>query len=167
MRRNGFIKRLAWGVYVRTTSNENVPSTEQISSAKIAAFHRTSAPSGIDEANQHGVAERGESEVVFEVDGASSSFLVFGAQGKPVCRIFLRRRVARKLQLDMSPARKLIKALWTLGPESCTPQIIQRAARNLDRSSRREFHLAHRWMPGWLSDMIHGFTTVRDRLAML
>ena len=63
------------GRYVRTTSNENVPSTEQISSAKIAAFHRTSAPSGIDEANQHGVEERGESEDVFEVDGASSSFL--------------------------------------------------------------------------------------------
>ncbi len=165
--KRGIIMRLAWGVYVRVHPSERPPNADAVASAKITAFQRTQASSARDEAHQHGIEAQGEVELVFEVDGASSSFFVFDETGESVCRVFLRRKVARKTQLEDNPARRAIKALWALGHERCTREIVQLAVRNLERAQRREFHLSHRWMPGWLSDLIHSFTTVRDRLEML
>ncbi len=154
LRKKGIIIKLAWGVYVRVHPSERAPNADAVASAKIAAFQRTQTDSALDEAHQHGIAGQGEDEIVFEVDGASSSFMVFNQAGKSVCRVFRRRKVARKTQLYATPARRAIKALWALGPETCTRQIVQWAVRNLDRAQRREFHLSSRWMPGWLSDLI-------------
>ena len=154
MRAKGFIIRLAWGVYVRPPLVESVPGPEAVAAAKIEAFQRTKVVASLDEAQVHGVTPDGEPEAIFEVDGASSSFQIYDGVGAPVVRIFLRRKVARKMKLDVSPARRAIKALWAIGEERCTHQMIELAVRDLDRDARREFRSSHRWMPGWLSDMI-------------
>ncbi len=73
---------------------------------------------------------------------------------------------ARKIQLETSPVRRAIKALWSIGSELVTVQMIQRAMVNLNREQRRELRLSHRWMPGWLSDMIHRFGGFRELLAL-
>ena len=81
-------------------------------------------------------------------------------------RVFLRRKVARKMQLETSPARRAIKALWSIGPELVTFPMIQHAVSNLNREQRRELRLSHRWMPGWLSDMIHRFGGLTEQIAL-
>ena len=133
---------------------------------KIAAFHRTQVSSARDVAREHGLTQVGEPEVVFEVDGATSSFGVLLKEGEPLDRVFLRRKIARKMQLEASPVRRAIKSLWSIGPELVTVQMIQMAMMNLNREQRRELRLSHRWMPGWLSDMIHRFGGFRELLAL-
>lgn len=166
MIRKGIIIRVAWGVYVRPLQGQPIPPPEDIAAVKIAAFHRTQLSSSRDVAREHGLRQDGELEVVFEVDGATSSFGVLISKGGPVRRVFLRRKVARKIQLETSPVRRAIKALWSIGAELVTEQMIQRAMVNLNREQRRELRLSHRWMPGWLSDMIHRFGGLRELIAL-
>jgi len=166
MMRKGIIIRVAWGVYVRPLRGQPIPPPEDIAAVKIAAFHRAQLSSSRDVAREHGLRQDGEPEVVFEVDGATSSFGVLISKGGPVRRVFLRRKVARKIQLEASPVRRAIKALWSIGAELVTEQMIQRAMVNLNREQRRELRLSHRWMPGWLSDMIHRFGGLRELMAL-
>ena len=81
MIRRDIIIRVAWGVYVRPLRGQPIPPPEDIAAVKIAAFHRTQLSAGRDVAREHGLSQAGEPEVVFEVDGASSSFGVLIREG--------------------------------------------------------------------------------------
>ena len=160
------IVRVAWGVYVRPLRGQPIPAPEDVAAVKIAAFHRTQMSTGRDVAREHNLTQEGETDQIYEVDGATSSFALLTEEGEELDRVFLRRKVARKMQLEASPVRRAIKALWTVGPELVTEHLIQQALIDLNREQRRELRLSHRWMPGWLSDMIHRFGGLRELVAL-
>ncbi len=73
------------------------------------------------------------------------------------CIVKLKAVVARKIVLSENAAGRAIKAIWRLGVEGCTREVIAQATVNLGRDDRRIFQLSHRRMPGWMSDMVHNF----------
>lgn len=153
--RKQLILRVACGVYLRPHPTEPLPTAAEIAAVRIAAFHRTQASSALDTAKEHGLVEAGEDDLVYEVNAATSQFRVHASRDRGCCVVYLKARVARKMQLDLTPARKAIKAIWSLGEEECSLSIIERAVRSLARPDQREFRISNRLMPGWMSDKVH------------
>lgn len=149
------VLRVAWGVYLRPHPSEPLPMAEQIAAVRIAAFHRTKVASALDNAKGHCLVEQGETDLVYEVDAATSKFRIYESQDRAACFVYLKSRVARKMQLELTAARRAIKALWLLGQEQCQAKMIGRACQNFSRADREEFRQSHRLMPGWMSDTVH------------
>lgn len=163
--RGKIVRRVACGVYLRPHLTEPLPTAAEIAAARIAAFHRTKVPSALDNAREHGLVEVGQSDLVYEVNAATSQFRVHRSSDRGACTVYLKSRVARKMQLDLTAARRAIKALWLLGKAHCTLELIERACRNLTREERDEFSRSNRWMPGWLSDTVHLWPGSDRRIA--
>lgn len=151
----GRIVRVACGVYLRPDLINPLPTAAEIAAVRIAAFHRTQSPSARDVAREHALTDQSEAELVYEVDAGTSQFRVHKSSDRGNCVVYLKSRTARKMQLDLSPARKAIKAIWSLGEARCNASVIQRACRHFSREDREEFRRSNRLMPGWLSDSVH------------
>lgn len=155
LRKKKIIRRVACGVYIRPHPTEPAPTAAEIAAIRIAAFHRTKVPSALDNARQHGLVKQGEQDLVYEVNAATSHFQVYGSRDRGDCVVYLKARVARKMLLDTSVARKVIKAVWFMGPKQCTLSIIARACQHFNKIDREEFCRSSRLMPGWMSDTVH------------
>jgi hypothetical protein len=147
---------MAWGVYVRPNSASPLPTADEVAQTKIAAFDREKLPTATAEANQHGLLDE-DDFLTYEVDASSSQFRVLGSSDLGNCIVKLKAVVARKIVLSENAAGRAIKAIWRLGVEGCTREVIAQATVNLGRDDRRMFQLYHRRMPGWMSDMVHDF----------
>ncbi len=151
----GVIIRMACGVYLRPHPTQPLPTADQVAQARIAAFHRKAVPSARDVAQEHGLVNAREHEIVYEVNASTSSFRIHRSSDFGACVVRLRARVARKMHLDTSAARRAIKAVWFMREENCNNDVIRRACRDFNRDDRAEFRAAHRFMPGWMSDVVH------------
>jgi len=151
---NKLIASLTCGTYIRPIPGAPPPSYAEIAQFRIASLGRTGVRSARAEAHEHGLTNDCDEVLTYEVDASSSQFNIHPYSGRPGCLVKLKSRVARKMRLNASPAGKVIKALWHVGPE-CTPATLERATRNFSRTDRAEFRKSHRWMPGWLSDFVH------------
>jgi hypothetical protein len=166
MIRSKVMVRMAWGVYVRPNSNEQLPTVEQVADTKIKAFGRKNTASAKDVAKEHGLSAHGERVVTYETDGSPSSFRVFKAD-KTCAIVYLRRRPARKLLLGYRTARKAIKALWFVGNGNVREAEISKATALFGRTHRQDFLKSLRWMPGWLSDLVVGQNPTRTHSPAL
>jgi len=162
--KKGVIIRMACGVYLRPHPTRTLPTADEVAQARIAAFHRTGVPSSRDVAQEHGLMEGREHEIVYEVNASTSSFRIHNSSDLGKCVVRLRARVARKMHLDTSAAKRAIKAVWFMREENCTNDTIRRACRDFNRDDRAEFRAAHRFMPGWMSDVVHAIFRPRPRL---
>ena len=153
----GGIIRMACGVYLRPDPAQPLPTAAEVAQARISAFHRTGVPSSRDTAQDHGLIEGREHEIVFEVNASTSSFRIRNSSDLGACVVRLRARVARKMHLNTSAAKRAIKAVWFLREENCTNDNLRRACRDFNREDRLEFRRAHKFMPGWMSDAVHQF----------
>jgi len=160
----GVIKRVARGIYLRPHPTLPLPTAAQIAEARIAAFYRTGVPAALDVAQEHGLIDRREHEMVYEVNASTSSFMIHDSSDRGGCLVQLRARVNRKMHLNNSPARNAIKALWFMRAENCNERTIRRACQDFNSKDRAEFRTSHRFMPGWMSDIIHAFFNPNRRL---
>jgi hypothetical protein len=158
---NKVIVRVACGMYLRPHPSQPLPTAAAIAEARITAFYRTGVRSARDVAQEHGLIGEREDEIVYEVNAATSSFQIHCSGDLGPCVVRLRSRVARKMHLNDTPARRAIKAVWFLREENCTEQIVRRACHHFNRDDRNEFRNSHRFMPGWMSDLVHSMFRTR------
>ncbi len=160
----GVIIRMACGIYLRPHPTTPLPTAAEVARARISAFYRTGVPASQDVAHEHGLIEDREHEIVYEVNASTSSFRIFKSSDLGECVVRLRARVARKMHLNASAAKRAIKAVWFMREENCTRDIIRRACRDFNRDERAEFRGSHRFMPGWMSDVVHSVFRPTPRL---
>ena len=56
---------------------------------------------------------------------------------------------------EFTKAGQLIKSLCAIGKGFVTEEMVEISLYSLNPKERKEFHSAHHWMPGWLSDIVH------------
>jgi hypothetical protein len=151
--KNGTIRRLARGLFVRDSAKKIRFSDFEIASLKANAFgralvrHEAVMPGHREAPLEEGV------ETTFWTDGQSTSFRIDGRV------IRLNGCSQRKIRLGESKVGQRMKALWRMGKEEVTRAVIARALCDFLTTDRLELTKNTRWMPAWLSD----FFIVPDR----
>jgi len=164
--RKDVIIRLAWGVFVKNVRSvaASPPSREQVVEAKLNAFARENRAAWRSHKSTDTSVPEEDSAKNRRSDCASTSFRLL----KPVpnsqqCnynialaeRAQIRSRAPRKLLLDGSVHGEAIIALWSLGRKVCEKEHVADVRQTLERKDRDKFDLSMRWMPWWLSNLIH------------
>lgn len=145
MVRAGYIQRVARGVFARADpATEMTFSALAVAKIKVESFGRRMITHAADVVENLGLANAGNKEPTFSINGRSSSFRF----GDTV--IHLRECSPRKMHLADRNAGLFIRALWHLGKAACTLGTIAVAGRHLNRSDRREILCRAAFMPAWL-----------------
>jgi hypothetical protein len=142
MVKEGFIIRLANGVFVRDASRK--PSILEIVTAKAKAFGIKIVKHAEQVLCELKLSRTNKNEFVYAKTGSSTSFWTIHG------RVYLNGVCARKLALVETEVGHVVYALWHLGDRSCEDVDIRTACANLGRSERKELWLAGSKMPSWL-----------------
>lgn len=145
MVKNGDIRRLAWGLFMRDDFGVPMPSSFAVATEKAKAFGRQIVSDGADAAKHLGLKPCGNRRTTYATNGRSSSF-----KYKNI-RIYFKGISARKMSLGDNAVGLAIKALWRLGKQHCQPKHIELATLNFDWMERELFSLSQHLMPGWLA----------------
>lgn len=143
--KKGIILRLARGVFVRQHSHLADISAADVARVKAESFGKQLATWGGNAARELGLITDGSDQLLFCVNGSSSSFKFGGIT------IYLRKTCARKLRLNDSRAGKALRALWHIGKDRINATWIENATRTCRRTDREEIRLALSCPPAWLS----------------
>jgi hypothetical protein len=144
--KNGLIRRLARGVFVKDPDQECTFTPIEIATLKAKSFGHTITKHASTIAFELGLKVGDSTEPTFATDGQSSSFRMGDL------RIHLKGTAPRKLRLHQGKAEKTLRALWHMGKKEVDPYVIERAAMYFLRSDREEMLDLMRWIPGWLCD---------------
>ncbi len=154
------IIRVAWGVFIKAGSK--MPDVATVAMVKAQSFGRTIVKHSTDilkglgfsqtlEEGQAALEEDGngkrgvENILKFSTDGKSSSFSFAG------WKVQFISVTPRKMQLSKTKAGQVLLALWELGKDLCSPQVIEQASRTLYRTDKEEVRKSGRLMPAWLA----------------
>jgi hypothetical protein len=157
------ILRVAWGVFVKNVPGLPQPSNKEIIEAKLGAFARDQKPTARAHAAEFKLPCRKSSRTELDTDGGTSSFRILETiqisqrqyKIRALDRVRVHSRVARKMILGSCTYGKAISALWAMGEYGCKIDMVSDVRHSLGRNDREKFDLAMRWMPWWLSDMVH------------
>jgi hypothetical protein len=147
--KNGDIRRLAWGLFMRDYIDVPMPSAFLIATEKAKAFGKEIALAGTEAARLLGVVASGERKTTYAINGRSSSFKY------QKMRIYFKGISARKFSLGDNPIGLAIKALWQLGKGKCQYKDIRLVSLNFHRAQRQQFRLSRHLMPTWLTCMLN------------
>ena len=111
--KNGYIRRLAWGLFMRGLPDFQQPCVLAVATEKAKAFGKQLVVDGADAASFIGLATHGNQEPTYAIGGRSSSFKYNGA------RIYFKGISARRMALGNRPIGLAIRALWQLGKRNC------------------------------------------------
>jgi hypothetical protein len=143
--KDGIIRRLARGLFVRDPNNKKRFSNFRIASLKANAFGHTLARDDFTEAVQWG-ATANENVTSFWINSRTSSFRSDGLV------IRLNECCERKMNLCEGKSGHRMKDLWRMGKQQVTRADISHALRGFLRTDTLERINITRWMPSWLSD---------------
>lgn len=144
MVKSGEILRLARGVFIVESPDAPLPSVLEVAMVKAQSFAKRIVSHGADIAKALGLAQSGNLEPTFSIDGRSSSF----RYGSEV--IHFKGTSPRKL-LDEGRTGRVIRALWHIGRERCNEYVVMVATASLGFSDRLELRDLSRLMPAWMT----------------
>jgi len=144
--RSQYILRLARGVFMRDLPVASTPSSYDIAETKARAFGKQIASYGADLAAQLGLIDRKPAQPTYIINGHTSSFQAGGTT------IHLHGACMRKLLPRETLAGQVMRALWHLGRQLCTPRAVMIATARCGRSDRQALRDYIAWMPSWLGD---------------
>ncbi|MEW6775274.1 MAG: DUF6088 family protein [Bdellovibrionota bacterium] len=150
--RSGAIERVARGVYVRpekTRFGPVPPSPSKVVGALARATQASVQVHGAEAANKLGLSTQVPARPVFWTSGPSRRFTM----GK--LEIELRHTSPRKLALAGRPAGLALAALWYLGREEVTPEVVGRIRQKLPEKEFRALQGAVSSMPAWMADAVY------------
>lgn len=151
MVKNGFILRIARGVFLLNELPTVIPSLTQIARTKAEAFGKHIFIHGCEAARKLGIEAPDWREGIYAVQARSSSF----AAGKN--RIELRGIAPRKTHLGDTTPGLVIRALWHMRRFGVTHDVVRTATRNLNRSERKALLGAISLLPSWMTEILFGF----------
>jgi hypothetical protein len=151
--KDGTIRRLARGLFVRDPDNRNRFSDFEIATLRANAFGRKLARHEHNVLGQYGAKAKEREKTGFWIDSRSTSFRIDGRV------IHLNECSERKMRLFDSKCGQRMKELWQMGKEQVTRAVISQALIDFLSTDRLELTRNARWMPAWLSD----FFVVPDR----
>jgi len=143
----GKIIRWTPGVFIRAEEHNRVPSALEVATIKARVFGKKIAQHGLDAAQSLGLVDEGNPTPTVLACCRHSSFLF----AKKI-RIHIRGTVPRKLFLLDQFGESVVKALWHLGKEIATDELIEKFLDQLNPTQRKQVRAMRRKMPGWMSD---------------
>jgi hypothetical protein len=142
MVKDGFITRLARGIFVRDVSKE--PSVFEIAAAKAKAFDVTIVEHAERVLSNLKISRAASEEFVYAKTGSSTSFWTIHG------RVHFKGVCEKKLALVATRVGQIVYALWHLGRQNCENEDIDAACSKLKRHERKDLWLAGSKMPAWL-----------------
>ncbi len=154
--REGFIVRLARGVYVRPKNNRYVgqvlPGTAEIVKALAKAKGETIHTHGAEAALLLGLTTQVPMKALYYTNGPSRDFRIGNM------KVIVKNVSSRLLALAGRPAGVAFSALWYMGREQVTPQtlaFIQKKLPTKEFAALRECPQ----LPAWLKEIFRRFET--------
>lgn len=138
----GEVIRVARGLYIR--HNAPPPTILEVATAKASAFKKTIATHGAVAARALKLSNEAAGQVMFAVNGHTSSFRF----GNLV--IHLVGTCARKMRLADEKAGLAIRALWHLGEKVLDIHLAATAVSGFRRTERQFFRQNVDIMPDWM-----------------
>jgi hypothetical protein len=147
--KDGRITRMARGVFARMNHDTPWPTIFQIAAVKANAFSRKILMHGrkaLTKAIQ-GVADE-KHPYVFAIDGRSSSF--HSVQG----RVVFKQYAPRIMRHADKPHGLVIRALWELGEQEMTNELIRDVTNRLGRIELADLKRSCAVMPEWMANLV-------------
>jgi hypothetical protein len=144
----GDITRLGRGVFVRLISDTRIPTIAEVAVGKAKAFGRKLF---LDSSKAMRKCLRQTVEGgphTFATDGATTSFRCMNE------RIYFKRHAPRKIMLRDSAHGLVIRALWALGPDAITDDLVRDTTSALGRIEMADLRRSCNVMPAWLADLL-------------
>lgn len=143
---DGFLHRLARGVFTRPHHLKKNITIYEVAEAKARAFGKRIATWAGDIAQELGLlGGTTKSENIFSTDGSSSSFRYNNK------KIHLRKTCPRKMRLSNTNGGKALKACIYMRPQGLTEEHLRLAMSKCKRTDREEIRLSFAWLPDWLN----------------
>jgi len=150
MVKGGEIIRWAWGVFMRAEETDNrVPSAFEIATVKAKRFGKKIAQHGLDAAHALGLTDEGNPTPTYLACSRNTSFL-FAKR----TRIRIRGTVPRKLLLLDQFGESVVKALWHLGENSVTVELVRKLIDKFTPTEKKQVRAMRGKMPSWMSDSL-------------
>jgi hypothetical protein len=140
-----WIQRLARGVFLKPSPRTREVSPLEIARAKAASFRKCIVEHAADIALRLGLIGSGNQKPTFSTSGRSSSFR-FGS-----IVIHFKGTSHRKIDLGDTPAGSAMRALWHLGIDGCTFDVVSEVTRRFNHIDRQEVRQSWALLPAWLT----------------
>jgi hypothetical protein len=151
----GKITRITRGVYVRPRHSKYVeqvlPEPFKIAEAKVESTGARVAIHGAEAARVLGLSTQMQTQPVFYTTGPSGKFKV----GKMTVR--LKHISPRKLEHANNKIGVVISALWYLGKEEVTPEIIASIKKQLKPKEFEKLKSSVQSMPIWMANALRSY----------
>lgn len=146
--KEGYIERLASGLYCVTIPEEKLPSIDEISAAKAKAFDKETFVDGKDAAYELELVDKPNCRRTYTVSGTSRSSFLCWKQG---VRVYFKPNAKRRLHRAAERVGKVIRALWYLGPQIIDKEVMKKATVNLNRKELLILRRSAFYVPWWLA----------------
>ncbi|HEY9713409.1 MAG TPA: DUF6088 family protein [Chroococcales cyanobacterium] len=142
--RSGLLTRWARGVFSKDASRP--PTVRQLAEIKARAFKKRIIEHPRDTAHRLGLVKCGNEDLVYQVNGRTSSFMTCHG------RITLRGACQKRMYLADTHTASAIRGLCNLGEGGFGDKHIKQVTQWFVRKDKLELQVAAAWMPWWLSD---------------
>jgi hypothetical protein len=157
----GKIVRLTRGVYVRPEENRFVgqvmPEPFKVAETIAKKTNEIIQVSGAEAARQFGLSTQVPAQPVFLTTGQSRRFNIGSLE------ITLRHVSRKKIPMPESKAGLAIVALWYLGKNLMTCQLIEKIKNKLTPQEFEKFISSTEYMPGWMSNTVLQYKNLKEK----
>lgn len=151
--KTGWITRVARGVFVRPKENRFVgavpPQAAEVAEAVAKTQGAVIEVQGAEAARYFGLTTQVPVRPVFSTTGPTRRIRMGNLE------MVLQHKRPRKLALAGRPAGKALAALWYLGKENVTPEVIETIRRKLPPGEFEALVGAISVMPAWMAKVFH------------
>src|SRR5580700_8448198 len=148
----GKLVRLTRGVYVRPEDNRFVgqvlPEPFKVAEAIAKKTNEQIQVSGAEAARQLGLSTQVPAKPIFLTTGQSRQFMMGGLE------VALKHVSRKKIPMTESKAGLAILALWYLGKNLISNQVIKKIEEKLTLQEFEKFTLSTQYMPAWMSNVV-------------
>jgi hypothetical protein len=148
--KDGFIRRLARGIFVRDQANRTSFTTWDIANLKSGSFQRKLSKHAKTTFKEIFEDHYCKQQVIFSINGSTSKFKI----GETI--IHLKETCQRKAALSETVIGQRMKALWDAGKHNVTDEMIRQALVFQRGGAARTWLRANfGLLPAWLTDRYH------------
>ena len=152
MAKAGEIQRVTRGVFVRPKESRFVgkvpPAPQEVATVIAQAGGGTAQINGAEAARRFGLSTQVPAKPVYFTNGPSRKFHIGNLE------VMLRHVAPRKLVLGARPAGEALSALWYLGKQHTTPEVIAQIRSKLPPEEYEVLKGAKASMPEWMADAL-------------
>ena len=156
----GKVVRLTRGVYVRPEENRFVgqvlPEPFKVAEAIAKRTNEQIQVSGAEAARQLGLSTQVPAKPIFLTTGQSRQFMMGGLE------VTLKHVSRKKIPMTESKAGLAILALWYLGKNLISHQVIKKIEEKITPQEFEKFTSSTQYMPAWMSNIILQYKNFKE-----